>query len=329
MNRSVVEHLPSMLRTNQAFQTRLRHLPNNWLAKSYLSMSETPSKKMKSSLPSSLSCDPIKLLSKPEDCQFFGSEQFVPVPMVERIPVSPTSFVLRFELPDKTKSMQLSTCSCILASATVNGENVIRPYTPISTNEQIGTFDLLVKRYDNGVLSKFMCDDASLEKTDVSFKQIPFNIKLDASEFVESSHILMLAGGTGITPMIQALHAILGQQNGGTKVTLVYGSQSEDDILAQALLDKWADKYSEKLSVIHILSHSKADSESSTKYRHGFITKSLLEEVVPCKPSEISYAMVCGPPPMYDALCGPRTETDKISGVLAEMGFTPSQVYKF
>lgn len=292
-------------------------------------MSETSSKKMKWSLPTSLSCDPIKLLSKPEDCQFFGSEQFIPVQLLEKIPVSPTSFVLRFELPDKTKSMQLSTCSCILASATINGENVIRPYTPISTNEQIGSFDLLVKRYESGALSKFMCDDASVEGTDVSFKQIPFNIKIDASEFVDSSHILMLAGGTGITPMIQALHAILGQKNEGTKVTLVYGSQFEDDILAQALLEKWADKYSDNLSITHVLSHNKATSDSSKSCRHGFITKSLLQEVVPCNVNEISYAMVCGPPPMYDALCGPRTVTDKITGVLAEMGFTAKQVYKF
>ena len=321
-----------MIRQSQIINTQLRNLTKKSsvrFSKVYLSMSEVPSKKIKLSLPTSLSCDPIKLLSKPEDCQFFGSEQFIPVQLLEKTAVSPTSFVLRFELPDKTKSMQLSTCSCILANATINGENVIRPYTPISTNAQIGSFDLLVKRYESGVLSKFMCDDASVEGTDISFKQIPFNIKIDASEFVDSSHILMLAGGTGITPMIQALHAILGHKNEGTKVTLVYGSQSEDDILAQALLDTWADKYSDNLSITHVLSHSKTTSGSSKSYRHGFITKSLLEEVVPCAVNEISHAMVCGPPPMYDALCGPRTETDKITGVLSEMGFTAKQVYKF
>ena len=38
---------------------------------------------------------------------------------------------------------------------------VTRPYTPISTNDQIGCFDLLIKDYgkENGWLSRYMCED--------------------------------------------------------------------------------------------------------------------------------------------------------------------------
>lgn len=66
---------------------------------------------------------------------------------MENTPVSSTSFVLRFGLPDTEKGLGLSTCACLLAGASVEeGEDmVIRPYTPISTNEDKGTFDLLVK----------------------------------------------------------------------------------------------------------------------------------------------------------------------------------------
>ena len=56
-------------------------------------------------------------------------------------------------MPDATKPLGLSTCACVLAKADLTvaessgseGEAVIRPYTPISTNAQIGSFDLLVK----------------------------------------------------------------------------------------------------------------------------------------------------------------------------------------
>ena len=37
---------------------------------------------------------------------------------------------------------------------------------------------------------------------------------------------------------------------------------------------------------------------------------------------------VCGPPPMYAALCGARDDP-AVSGVLAEMGYTSEQVVKF
>lgn len=55
--------------------------------------------------------------------------------------------MLRFGLPDKEKGLGLSTCACILAGAKVDegDDMVIRPYTPISTNADKGTFDLLIK----------------------------------------------------------------------------------------------------------------------------------------------------------------------------------------
>ena len=96
-------------------------------------------------LPSSLTAPPVKSIVAPGECQF--SDSFTSVPLLENIPVSKTSFVLRFGLPDKSKGLGLSTCACILAGAKVDdGEDmVIRPYTPISTNEDKGTFDLLIK----------------------------------------------------------------------------------------------------------------------------------------------------------------------------------------
>jgi cytochrome-b5 reductase len=112
-------------------------------------------------------------------CQF--NPTFQAVPLLDRIPCdtvagvsssSPSSYVLRFGLPDATKPMDLTTCACLLASAelmdTTTGElvDVIRPYTPISTNNQVGSFDLLIKDYgQNGWLSKYMCEDLPIGGT--------------------------------------------------------------------------------------------------------------------------------------------------------------------
>ena len=41
----------------------------------------------------------------------------------------------------------------------------------------------------------------------------------------------MIAGGTGLTPMLQVLREVLNNPLDKTKVTLVYGNQSEDQIL--------------------------------------------------------------------------------------------------
>ena len=107
---------------------------------------------------------PIRNLSPPGVCQF--TPTWSEVPLLDRIPCGTggTSFILRFGLPDTTKPMGLTTCACLLAAAELenkgNGEtmDVIRPYTPISTNNEVGCFDLLVKDYgENGWLSSYMC----------------------------------------------------------------------------------------------------------------------------------------------------------------------------
>ena len=264
-------------------------------------------------------------LVPPGQCQF--KDEFTSVPLLERIPVSATSSILRFGLPDTSKPLNLSTCACILAKANIADEDVVRPYTPVSTNALNGCFDLLIKDYgESAKMSRHMCETLKVGDT-VDFKHIVFNVKIQAP--FRPQKIVMLVGGTGITPMIQALHAILGDPTTKTQVTMLYGSRLASDILGQELIDAWDKEYGdERFTNVHVLSHEPEDS--SWTGRRGHINKELIEKYVP-DPSAGDDLMIfiCGPPPMYNALCGPREEQDEIKGVLAEMGYKASQVYKF
>jgi cytochrome-b5 reductase len=280
--------------------------------------------------PPSLSGKPQKSLVPPGKCQF--TEVWTGVPLLERIVVSKTSSVLRFGLPDKSLPMNLSTCACILAKASIHNkdeakdEDVIRPYTPISTNKLVGSFDLLIKDYGGNGLSNHMCKTLAVGDQ-MDFKHIEFNVKLQAP--FPQKKIIMMVGGTGITPMIQALHAILGGDDNDNEVVLFYGSRTEDDILGRALIDSWAKAHPKNLKVVHILS----DEPSETwKGRTGYIARDVVEEEAgpsfgpDCGNDVIVF--VCGPPPMYNALCGPRGE-DEVKGLLADMGYKKEQVCKF
>jgi len=61
----------------------------------------------------------------------------------------------------------------------------------------------------------------------------------------------------------------------------------------------------------------------------GFITDKLISEHMP-KPDSGADAQIwiCGPPPMYEALSGPRGEPE-VGGVLAKLGYSADQVNKF
>lgn len=73
---------------------------------------------------------------------------------------------------------------------------VIRPYTPLY-DDQKGQFDLLVKKYETGQLSKHFHE---LEIGDVIDVKGPIK-KIEIKENFKKS-IGMIAGGTGLTPMV-------------------------------------------------------------------------------------------------------------------------------
>jgi cytochrome-b5 reductase len=226
-----------------------------------------------------------------------------------------------------------------LARASINNDDddnnnddvmEIRPYTPISTNVQAGSFDLLVKNYkENGIMSRHLCETIQVGDS-IDFKHMAPNVKIQAP--FAQTNIVMLVGGTGITPMIQALHAILGDatsNNGKNQVTMVYGSRAASDILARDLLDQWDQDYPDQLQVTHVLSDEPAQEDSSSwKGERGIIDQALLHAYLP-PPDDNVLILVCGPPAMYNALCGPRDEPTKVTGILAEMGYKAEQVYKF
>mmetsp|Transcript_12788 Transcript_12788/g.16193 ORF Transcript_12788/g.16193 Transcript_12788/m.16193 type:complete len:138 (+) Transcript_12788:436-849(+) len=67
-----------------------------------------------------------------------------------------------------------------------------------------------------------------------------FTVKLMRKplEARKAKHSGMIAGGTGITPMLQVLHAIfLDSKDSSTTASLLFANQTEDDILVREELE--------------------------------------------------------------------------------------------
>lgn len=260
-------------------------------------------------------------------------EDFTSLELLDRVEVSSTSSVLRFGLVDADAPLNLSTCACVLAKADLPNdgdggktEAVVRPYTPISTNALTGAFDLLVKNYGaNGRLSTHLCNIPVGSVVD--FKHISFNVKIQAP--FRQRQIGMIVGGTGITPMIQALHAILGDTESPAeqRADVLYGSRHSGDVLGKEMLDAWEKSHGNKLKVTHVLSAEEKDSAWTGE--RGFINKELVEKHLPGPEGRDDVIIfVCGPPILYDIFCGPRTDPE-VTGILKELGYTKDQVFKF
>mmetsp|Transcript_15450 Transcript_15450/g.39854 ORF Transcript_15450/g.39854 Transcript_15450/m.39854 type:complete len:299 (+) Transcript_15450:30-926(+) len=269
----------------------------------------------------------------------YASSCFLPtewksLPLLARRQVNHDSTIYEFGLPEG-QSLNLPVCSCILMKAPgrgADGADAVRPYTPISDDSMLGKMELLVKRYEGGAASQWLHDLPVGSAVD--FKHIKFNIK-EQYPFDGKQSITLLCAGTGITPMYQALQKLMGTVGDTRPVTLLYGSKSADDILMKEELDAWAKAYPDRLKIVHVVGNNPDDpppagwvDTPTYTAETGWIDADKVARYAH-PPSEDTLLLVCGLPPMYESLCGPRTEKEVADGtVLHTLGYSASMVSK-
>lgn len=250
-------------------------------------------------------------------------------------PLSSNTAIYRFAYDDPSATSGMTVASCLVTKAAIGSEkqdgsraNVIRPYTPISRPNVAGYLELAVKSYPEGKMSKHIASLKVGDKLDFKGPIVKLPYKPN-----EKKHIGMVAGGTGIAPMLQVIDEVLADKSDKTKVSLVFANQSQADILLKSEIDARAKANPDKLDVYYVV-----DKDSSWfgswEGGVGYVTEAMLKEKMP-PPSKDSMVYVCGPPPMYKAICGakgtkedPKAQGD-LGGILKGMGYDSSNVFKF
>jgi cytochrome-b5 reductase len=214
-------------------------------------------------------------------------------PLEKKIKVSPNTAIYRFSLPHVQDVLGLPVGRHIAVSAEINGKNVTRSYTPISNDDDRGHFDLIIKTYEKGNISKHVSllkigDTIRVKGPKGNFHYTP-NIV---------SHLSMIAGGTGISPMIQVIRAALRNPFDRTTITLIYANVNEEDILLKDDLEELADVHELKFKIVYVLNNP----PPSWKGGVGFVTKEHIKEHLPNPATSDSKLLICGPPPMVAAM---------------------------
>mmetsp|Transcript_1785 Transcript_1785/g.2495 ORF Transcript_1785/g.2495 Transcript_1785/m.2495 type:complete len:316 (+) Transcript_1785:304-1251(+) len=218
-----------------------------------------------------------------------------------------------------------------------DGKGVQRSYTPVSRQYEKGSVSFVIKVYKAGVHPKFpeggkMSQHLdSLSIGDTILMKGPkghmdwkgygnFTVKQMRKplETRKATHIGMIAGGTGITPMLQILHAIFERPNDKTVVSLIYANQTEDDILVREELENLAKEYPNQFKLHYTVDKAPSDD---WKYSVGFVTKDMIDAHLPKKQSNgHTQIYMCGPPPMIKFACLPA---------LQELGFVENEWFVF
>ncbi|KAL2021443.1 hypothetical protein VTK56DRAFT_7196 [Thermocarpiscus australiensis] len=254
-----------------------------------------------------------------------GDQGFISLKLEEAEIVNHNSKRLRFRLPEDDMVSGLHVASAILTryKPLDSDKPVIRPYTPISDEDAKGYIDLLVKRYPNGPMSTHLHDMVPGQRLEVKgpLPKYPW-------EPNKHKHIALIAGGTGITPMYQLCRAIFRNPDDQTKVTLVFGNVSEDDILLKNELAALENHNPRRFRAFYVLDNPPSHWTGGK----GYISKELLKTVLPEPKDDNIKVFVCGPPGMMKSISGEKKsprDQGELSGILKELGYTEEQVYKF
>lgn len=255
------------------------------------------------------------------------------LPLIEKEEISHDTRKYRFELPTNEHILGLPVGQHIYLSATINNELVIRSYTPVSSDDDKGFVDLIVKVYQKNVHPKFpeggkltQYMDEMLFGDKIAFRgpsgkmqylgNGQFSIKKlrkDPPQTMTVKNVNMIAGGSGITPMLQLITEVLKHLDDGTNLRLLYANQSEQDILLRNELDAIASKNPDKFKVWYTIDRATEQWTFST----GFINEEMIQQHL-FAPSDNTITLMCGPPPMINFCCLPIL--DKL-GYSKEMNF--------
>jgi stearoyl-CoA 9-desaturase NADPH oxidoreductase len=152
-----------------------------------------------------------------------------------------------------------------------------------------GLITLTVKANDDAFVSRFLQTHAR--------PGLVLEISEPRGEFVLPSplpdHVLLVSGGSGITPVMSMLRTLLADGYGGRITFLHYAKTSADRIFA-AELDDIAERH-DHVTLVTVFS----DEEGPPDTLCGYLERGHLDEVAPDWRDAPAY--VCGPPPMLDA----------------------------
>lgn len=235
---------------------------------------------------------------------------FTAFPLVHVEEVSHNTKLFRFGLKHPRQSLELPIGKHIsVMGYDENNEEVRRPYTPTTLADTLGHFDLVVKLYPQGKMSQIFAK-LTIGKT-LLFRGPMGRFKYKANM---KSFLGMVAGGTGITPMFQVIRAVLENPEDKTKISLIFGNITEDDILLKPQLDTFQRAHPDRLEIFYILDKPPQGWTGGK----GYVTPMMLTERFG-SPDSGKMVLSCGPPPMKKAL----------KAQLETLGFADDMVFEF
>jgi ring-1,2-phenylacetyl-CoA epoxidase subunit PaaE len=228
------------------------------------------------------------------------AEHFHSLRVAEVVPETSEANSIRFDIPPELRDKFVFKAGQHLTlRATIDGEEVRRNYS-LCTAPDEQDWMVTVKRIGGGVFSNWAGDNLKPgDMVDVMPPHGSFTCEFDASK---SRHLVGIAGGSGITPVMSLIKTTL-RHEPNSRFTLLYGNRDSSSVIFLETLAGLKDRYLGRLELYHFLDAEEQD----IALFNGMLDRKRCEEAIALlvpDAAEVDGWFICGPGPMMDAAEG-------------------------
>ncbi len=198
--------------------------------------------------------------------------------------------------------------------ATVGGKEVRRSYSLCSSPFLDEKPAVTVKRVEGGLMSNWLPDHLKVgQAIRVMEPMGQFTTEYDSKN---KRHIVMFAGGSGITPLLSIIKSVVTQEPESI-VSLIYCNRNIDSIIFKDELDKWATKYEGRVHVIHVLDEAPMNWQGYSGLLNREMLTKLFERIPNWGIEKTTYLM-----------CGPEGMMKNVQVLLGEHRIPGNRIFK-
>lgn len=239
--------------------------------------------------------------------------KFNSIPVAKVYPQTEYATTIEFEIPESLKDQyRFSQGQHLNCKVKINGKDVRRSYS-LCNGPAENIWRITVKHVDDGVFSSYVKSELKPgQEIDVLVPTGRFFTELNQDQ---SKHYVAFAAGSGITPVLSNLRAILATEP-NSSFTLFYGNRNLKSVLFREELQDLKNTYMNRLSVHYLLSQEHREPELFYGRLDGDRAKTLLD-------------MFCGGVGNVDDffICGPDTMIENLSTALESFGVSTDQIH--
>lgn len=209
------------------------------------------------------------------------------------------SRILRFNLPGAKQSSGLKLGQFISIRGEWDGRHLVGYYSPITLPDDQGVIGILV-RVDKGTLRDWLL---ALKPGDAVEMRGCGGLIIDRFPekkqlFIEGRPIRklgLIAGGSGVAPMVQIMRAALKKPyvENIDSIDLIYAVEDVRELTYRRVLEDYQRDHKHKLRTHYILNNPPAGWTGGV----GFVDRNVLSQSLP-QPSKDLLIVICGPPVM-------------------------------